>query len=74
MKKKDTFRVAPNIFVRDSYRASVKLYRNTILILWLLPSAHSGDKLRLVMKVSRDLALIPAVFLSRRGVWKEVKS
>ena len=33
-----------HIFCSDSYRASVNFYRVTTQILWLLPSAHSGDK------------------------------
>ena len=37
-------------------RGSVKFYRNTSQILWLLPFAHLGDKLWPVTKVSKDLA------------------
>ena len=33
-----------HIFCSDSYRGSVKFYRDTTQILWLLASAHSGDK------------------------------
>ena len=45
-------------FCSDSYRGSVKFYRNTTQILWLLPFANSGDKLRPVTKVSRDFKYI----------------
>ena len=37
-----------HIFCCDSYRESVKFYRDTTQILWLLASAHSGDKWWLV--------------------------
>ena len=37
-----------HIFCSDSYRGSVKFYRDTTQILWLLASAHSGDKWWLV--------------------------
>ena len=43
-----------HIFCSDSYGGSVKFYRNTTQILWLLPFANSGDKLWPVTKVSRD--------------------
>ena len=39
-----------HIFCSDSYRGSVKFYRDTTQILWLLASAHSGDKWWLVTK------------------------
>ena len=35
-----------HIFCSDSYRGSVKFYRDTTQILWLLPFAHLGNKWR----------------------------
>ena len=32
------------VFGNDLYKGSIKFYRDTIQILWLLPSAHSGNK------------------------------
>ena len=68
-----------HIFCNDSYRGSVKFYRNTTQILWLLPFANSGDKLWPVTKVSRDFKfflLIPPASkkVQRVAVYRKMES
>ena len=51
-----THLISPFMVFSPDTRGSVKFYRNTSQILWLLPFAHLGDKLWPVTKVSKDLA------------------